>query len=117
MRRPDPTGPGAQCRDTRPWVQVMRDGRVAALRRRGGELPPPMVVAESWLSDAKFGRHVATTPPGPLLVEGKSTSVFALPDGRQVKGHDVQKPGDWPWRQSLQVPGERYARLRATSPT
>jgi hypothetical protein len=34
-----------------------------------------------------------------------------------VKGHDLQKPGDCPWRQSLQVPGVHYARLRATSPT
>jgi hypothetical protein len=34
-----------------------------------------------------------------------------------VKGHDLQKPGDWPWRDSPQVPGVRYARLPATSPT
>src|SRR5262249_46914449 len=50
-------------------------------------------------------------------VEGKTTYVFAFPDGRQVKGHDLQKLGDWPWRHSPQVPGMRYARLRATSPT
>jgi hypothetical protein len=50
-------------------------------------------------------------------VEGKPTYVFALPDGRQVKGHELQKPGDWPWRHSPQVYGMRYARLRATSPT
>ena len=35
IRRPDPTGPGAPCRDKRYWVQVMLDGRVAAFRRRG----------------------------------------------------------------------------------
>ena len=40
-----------------------------------------------------------------------------LPDGRQVKGHDLQQHRDWPWRHSPQVPGVRYARLRATSPT
>jgi hypothetical protein len=34
-----------------------------------------------------------------------------------VKGHDLQKPGNWPWRESPQVPEVRYARLRATSPT
>jgi hypothetical protein len=95
----------------------MLDGRVAALRQRGVELPPPIVVADSWFSDSKLMRHVATTHRGTVLVEGKMTYVFVLPDGRQVKGHDLQKPGDWPWRYSPQAPGVRYARLRATSPT
>jgi hypothetical protein len=35
IRRPDPTGPGAPCRDKLCWVQVMLDGRLAAFRRRG----------------------------------------------------------------------------------
>jgi hypothetical protein len=48
IRRPDPTGPGAPCRDKLHWVQGMLDGRVAAFRRRGVVLPPPMVVADSW---------------------------------------------------------------------
>ena len=117
IRRPDPTGPGAPCRDKLHWVQAMLDGRVAALRRRGVELPPPMVVADSWFSDSKLMRHVATTHEGTFLVEGKSTYTFALPDGRQVKGSDVQQPSAWPWRESPHVPGVRYARLRATSPT
>jgi hypothetical protein len=117
IRRPDPQGPGRPCRDKLHWVQGMLDGRVAAFHRRGVVLPPPVVVADSWFSDSKLMRHVATTHQGTFLVEGKSTYIFALPDGRQVKGHDFQKPGDWPWRQSPQVPGERYARLRATSPT
>jgi hypothetical protein len=117
IRRPDPTGPGAPCCDKLHWVQSMLDGRMAAFRRRGVELPPPMVVADSWFSDSKLMRHVATTHRGTLLVEGKSTYVFALPDGRQVKGHDLQQHRDWPWRSSEQVPGVRYARLRATSPT
>jgi hypothetical protein len=117
IRRPDPTGPGAPCRDKLCWVQAMLDGRFAALRRRGVELPPPMVVADSWFSDSKLMRHVATTHEGTFLVEGKSSYVFDLPDGRQVKGHDLQKPGDWPWRDSPQGPEVRYARLRATSPT
>jgi hypothetical protein len=117
IRRPDSTGPGAPCRDKLHWVQSMLDGRVAAFRRRGVELPPPMVVADSWFSDSKLMRHVATTHQGTFLVEGKSIYVFALPDGRQVKGHDLQQERDWPWRLSAQVPGVRYARLRATSPT
>src|SRR5262249_26462665 len=95
----------------------MLDGRVAAFRRRGVELPPPMVVADSWFSDSKLMRHVATTHQGTFLVEGKSTYVFKLPDGRRVKGHDLQQDRDWPWRSSPQVPGVRYARLRATSAT
>jgi len=50
IRRPDPPGPGAPCRDKLHWVQDMLDGRMAAFRRRGVELPPPMVVADSWFS-------------------------------------------------------------------
>jgi hypothetical protein len=117
IRRPDPQGPGGPCYDKLHWVQGMLDGRFAAFRRRGLALPPPLVVADSWFSDSKLMRHVATTHQGTFLVEGKSTYVFALPDGRQVKGGDLQHQRDWPWRHSLQVPGVRYARLRATSPT
>jgi hypothetical protein len=117
IRRPDPTGPGGPCRDKLHWMQDMLDGRLAAFRRRGIELPPPMVVADSWFSDSKLMRHVATTHEGTLLVEGKSTYVFDLADGRQVKGHDLQQDHAWPWRESPQVPGVRYARLRAISPT
>ena len=95
----------------------MLDERLAAFRRRGIELPPPMVVADSWFSDSKLMRHVATTHEGTFLVEGKSTYTFELPDGRQVKGHDLQQHREWPWRSSEQVPGVRYARLRAISPT
>jgi hypothetical protein len=117
IRRPDPTGPGGPCRDKLCWMQVMLDRCVAALRRRGLILPPPVVVADSWFSDSKLMRHVATTHQGTFLVEGKSTYVFELPDGRQVKGGDLQHQRDWPWRHSPQVPGLHYARLRATSPT
>jgi DDE superfamily endonuclease len=117
IRRPNPHGPGAPCRDKLHWVQVMLEGRVTAFRRRGVALPSPVVVADSWFGDSKLMRHVATTHEGTLLVEGKSTYVFELPDGRQVKGGDLQQASDWPWRESPQAPGVRYARLRATSPT
>ena len=40
IRRPDPTGPGAPCRDKLHWVQSMLDGRVAAFRRRGVAAAP-----------------------------------------------------------------------------
>jgi hypothetical protein len=69
----------------------MLDGRVTAFRRRGAELPPPMVVADSWFRDSKLMRRVATTHGGTLLVEGKSTYIFELADGRQIKGHDLQQ--------------------------
>src|SRR5215475_10953514 len=83
IRRPDPTGPGAPCRDKLHWVQGMLDGRIAAFRRRGVHLPPPIVVADSWFSDSKLMRHVATTHQGTFLMEGKSSYVFKLPDKRQ----------------------------------
>jgi hypothetical protein len=50
-------------------------------------------------------------------VRGKSTYGFELAGGRQVRGSDLQQLSDWPWRHSPQVPGMRYARLQATSPT
>jgi hypothetical protein len=108
IRRPDPIGPGGPCRDKLRWVQGMLDGRVAAFYRRGIALPPPMVVADSWFGDSKLMRHVATTHAGTLLVEGKSTYVFALPDGRQVRGHDLQQHHEWTWRHSAQAPGVHY---------
>jgi hypothetical protein len=117
IRRPDPTGPAEPCRDKLGWVQGMLDGRVAALYRLGMALPPPLIVANSWFGDSRLMRHVATTHQGTLVVEGNSTYVFELPDGRQVKGHDLQHQREWPWRHSPQVPGVRYARLRATSST
>jgi hypothetical protein len=117
IRRPDPIGPGAPCRDKLHWLQGMVDERLAAFHKRGVELPAPILVADSWFGDSKLMRHMATTHQGTVLVEGKTTYVFDLPDGRQVKGHDLQQHRDWPWRHSPQVPGLRYARLRATSPT
>jgi len=104
-------------RDKLHWLQSMLDGRVAACRRRGVAMPPPLVVVDSWFSNSKLMRHVATTHQGTFLVEGKSIYVFDLPDGRQVKGHDLQQGREWPWRSREQVPGVRYARLRATRPT
>jgi hypothetical protein len=50
-------------------------------------------------------------------MEGKSTYVFALADGRQVKGEDFQHQREWRWRDSPQLPGVRYVRLRGTSLT
>src|SRR5438132_1987696 len=53
IRRPDPVGPGAPCRDKLSWARVMLDERMAALRRHGLEVPAPIMVADSWFSDSK----------------------------------------------------------------
>ena len=37
-------------------------------------------------------------------LEGKSTYTFELPDGHQVKGHDLQQQCQWPWRSSKHMP-------------
>jgi hypothetical protein len=71
IRRPNPTGPGGPCQANLYWLQGMLEGRVAAFRWRGLALPPPLVVAESWLSDSKLMRHVITTHQGTFLVAGK----------------------------------------------
>lgn len=117
IRRPDPKGPGARCHTKLDVVQGMRDACLATLRRRGLRLPPPMVVAESWLSDSQWLTQVATPHHGTLLVEGKSTYVFLVADGRKVQGHDLGHQSDWPWRDRPWEPQVRYARLTATSPT
>jgi hypothetical protein len=117
VRRPDPQGPGARCRSKLGWAQVMLDDSVAALRRRGLELPAPLVVADSWFSDSKLMAHVGNTHHGTVLVQGKTTYSFTLEDGRKVKGAALIHDTEWPWRQSLYVPGCRYARLRARSAT
>ena len=117
IRRPDPVGPGAPCRDKLRWARTMLDERLAAFARRGLALPPPLVVADSWFSDSKLMQHVGQTHGGILLVEGKQSYVFTLADGRQIKGQDLIQGEVWPWRQHPWEPRVRYARLRATSPT
>jgi hypothetical protein len=117
IRRPDPAGPGAPCRDKLRWAQVMLDERLAAFRRCGVALPAPMVVADSWFSDLKLMQHVHDTHQGIVLVEGKQSYVFTLPDGHKVKGHDLIHNEAWRWRQHPWEGGVRYVRLQATSPT
>jgi hypothetical protein len=117
VRRPDPRGLGAPCRDKLTWLQVMVDRTWAALQRRRLQLPPPLVVADSWFGDSKLLAHVARHHHGTLLVEGKRTYVFEVRDGRRVTGQELVSRDDWPWRDSPQVPRGRYVRLTATSPT
>jgi hypothetical protein len=117
IRRPDPLGPGAPCRDKLHWAQLRLDERLAAFRRCGVELPAPIVVADSWFSDSKLMQHVHDTHQGTVLVEGKQSYTFILPDGHKVKGHDLIHGEGWRWRQHPWEGGVRYVRLRATSPT
>ena len=95
----------------------MLDQNLATLARRGLRLPAPIAAADSWLSDSKLMRHVSNRHQGTLLVQGKSTSTFTLQNGQKVKGADLIKGDQWPWRQSLHAPGCRSARLRAKSAT
>jgi hypothetical protein len=115
--RPNPKGPGARCRTKLEWTQTMLDETLAALARRALELPPPMVVADSWCSDSKLMGYVANVHQGTLWVQGKTTDIFDLEDGRKVHGRDFMHDDAWPWPQSLHAPGCRYGRLRAKSPT
>jgi hypothetical protein len=117
VRRPDPMGPGRPCRDKLTWLQVMLDRTWTALKRLGLVLPAPLVVADSWFGDSKLLAHLAHHQHGTMVVEGKRTYVFQLPDGRRVTGQELVTRADWPWRDSLQLPGMQYARLTATSPT
>ena len=117
VRRPDPKGPGARCRNKLEWSQVMLDQTLAAFCRRGLHLPAPLAAADSWLSDSKCMRHISNAPQGTLLVQGKSTYTFILDDGHKVKGSELVNGEEWPWRQSLDALGCRYARLRAKSAT
>jgi hypothetical protein len=117
IRRPDPVGPGAPCRDKLSWARVMLDERLAAFARRGLALPAPIVVADSWLSDSKLMQQVGDQHQGTALVEGKQSYVFTLADGQTVKGHDLIHGEGWRWRQSPWEAGVDYVRLRATSPT
>jgi hypothetical protein len=116
IRRPDPVGAGAPCRDKLSWARTMLDERLAALRNRGLALPPPIITGDSWFGDSKLMMDAHQHHQGTLLVEGKTTYSFRLADGRQVKGHDLIE-GAWRWRAHPWEPGVCYVRLRATSPT
>ena len=117
LRRPDPVGPGAPCRDTLRWARVLRAERLGAVRRRGLDLPAPGVVADSGVSDSKLMPHVRAAQQGPLWVEGKASSGCPWADGRQVTGHDRIAGKGWRWQQHPWEAGGGYVRRRATSPT
>jgi hypothetical protein len=117
VRRPDPAGPGRPCRDQLTWLQVMLDRTWAAIQRRCRPLPPPLVVADRWFGDSKTMAQVAIHQHGSLVVEGKHTYVFQLPDGRRMTGQEWLRCADWPWHDYLQLPRLRDVRLTATSPT
>jgi hypothetical protein len=116
IRRPDPVGAGAPCRDKLSWARTMIDERLAAFKHRGLKLPLPIITGDSWFGDSKLMTHIRQQHQGTLLVEGKTTYSFTFADGRQVKGHDLLE-GQWPWRDHPWEPRVRYVRLRATSPT
>jgi hypothetical protein len=116
LRRPDPVGAGAPCRDTRRWARTMRAQRLAAWGRRGLVLPPPILTGESWFGDCQLMTHVRQQHQGTLLVEGQATDCFPVADGRHVHGADLIE-GLWRWRAHPWERGVRDVRLQATSPT
>jgi len=117
VRRPDPVGPGRPCRDQLTWLQVMLDRTWTAWQRLGLALPAPLVVADRGCGASQWRAHVASHQRGTAVVEGNRPDVFRRPDGRRVTGQELLTQIDWPWRDSLQLPGMRSARLTATSPT
>ena len=108
MRRPDPLGAGAPCRDPLTWARTMLDERLGALRNRGLELPP-MGTGDSWFGDSKLMTHLRQQHQGPLLGEGKTPYSFPFADGRQGKGYDLRE-GQWLWRDHPWEPRVRYGR-------
>lgn len=118
IRRPEPVGPGAPCRDTRHGARVRLDERRAACRRRGVHLPPPRVVADRWLSDSKRMQSVGAQHQGTVLVEGKQSSPCILANGHKVKGATVSTArggsGDRPHGRQASPPcgcGRRVRRM------
>jgi hypothetical protein len=95
----------------------MLDESLQALSRRGLRRPRPLAVADSWFSDSKLMNYIRDQHQGVFLVQGKSSYTFVLKDGRKIKGSDLLRDDSWPWRQSLDAPGCRYARRRAHSAT
>jgi hypothetical protein len=116
IRRPDPVGAGAPCRDKLSGARTMSDDRLAALRNRGLALPPPIFTGDSWFRDSKLMTHIRQQHDGTFLVEGKVTYSCPWADGRHVKGDELLE-GAWPWRAPPWEPRVRYVRLQAKSPT
>jgi hypothetical protein len=117
VRRPDPKGRGRPCLDKLSWLKIMLDRTWKELGERNLYVPSPFVIADSWFGDSTLMEYVADSQQATLVVEGKSSYVFFLSDGRKVTGKAFVEQDDWPWRSSGQVPGVRYVRLSATSPT
>ena len=76
IRRPDPQGPGALVVTSSVGCRACSMGVWRLCTGAASRCPSPMVVADSWFSDSKLMRHVATTHEGTFLVEGKSTYTF-----------------------------------------
>jgi hypothetical protein len=117
VRRPDPGGPGRPGRAPLTGRQVRRDRPWAVLQRRCRRLPAPLVVAARGLGDSALLAHLPMHQPATGVVAGKRRDVFVRPAGRRVKGQALVTQPDWPWRDRLQGPGRRDARVTATSAT
>jgi len=113
-------------RPPRSWGAVPRQTALGAGHARwtpGGlsrdaawTLPPPMA-SRKLVQRFELMRHVANgRTRAPSWWKGRVRMSSSCPMGARSRG-DLQTQSDWPWRDSPQVPGVRYARLRATSST
>jgi hypothetical protein len=107
VRRPNPKGPGARCCDKLPWAKVRLAETLDTVARRGLALPPPLVGADSWLSDAQWRGHVAAVPQGTGLGPGHASYPVSLAEGRPGPGRDGIHAETWPWPRRLHAPGWR----------
>jgi hypothetical protein len=112
VRRPDPIGPGRPCYDKLTLLRIMINRTWSELQERGLRLSSSLMVADSWFGDSSLLEEVLANHHITLIVEGKQSYVFYLPDGK-----DFVNTEEWPWRRSSQVPKVEYARLTVTSPT
>ena len=86
------------------------------MERHGLQLPPPMVVADSWFGDSKLMQHVHDVHQGIVLVEGKQPDAFTLANGQQVKGHDLIHGEGWRWQQHPREAGCLTCGCRGQAP-
>ena len=117
IRRPDPTGPGGPCRDKLHWLQGMLDGRVAAFADAAWRCLRRWLWPIAGLAIRNSCAMSRRPTRVPSWWKGRVPTSSNCPMGARSRGVTCSSPASGPGVTSPQVPGVRYARLRATSPT